>query len=246
MAKDHCRREPAPCDHRRRAKLVDRLGTRTPVPGTHFRAKLKKLKSMWTPQPSIGESVYDVHLLSETGGSIRSSIGISVATEPFDDTNFDTPFPYRSGVDLPTTLADWIRDRNAEPIIELVRRRLHRPRRRSIPGAGAKLGARRGVASVDRRCFDHAMARAARTAKPPLSKLLACFNLPVGLSKREGDLGYQAAPSYYDAAWEWYRSLSLDQQDMVSAIIAAWSMPDRRKAAERLAAKLPPAPKCPL
>jgi transcriptional regulator GlxA family with amidase domain len=38
----------------------------------------------------IGEQVYDVHLLSETGGSIRSSIGISVATEPFDDTNFDT------------------------------------------------------------------------------------------------------------------------------------------------------------
>src|ERR1700737_465775 len=38
----------------------------------------------------IGEPVYDVHLLSETGGSIRSSIGISVATEPFDHANFDT------------------------------------------------------------------------------------------------------------------------------------------------------------
>ncbi len=38
----------------------------------------------------IGEPVYDVHLLSETGGSIRSSIGISVATEPFDNANFDT------------------------------------------------------------------------------------------------------------------------------------------------------------
>ena len=38
----------------------------------------------------MGESVYDVHLLSETGGSIRSSIGISVATEPFDDRNSDT------------------------------------------------------------------------------------------------------------------------------------------------------------
>ena len=38
----------------------------------------------------MGEPVYDVHLLSETGGSIRSSIGIGVATEPFDDTNFDT------------------------------------------------------------------------------------------------------------------------------------------------------------
>src|SRR3981189_2565248 len=38
----------------------------------------------------MGQPVYDFHLLSETGGSIRSSIGISVATEPFDDTNFDT------------------------------------------------------------------------------------------------------------------------------------------------------------
>ena len=38
----------------------------------------------------MGEAVYDVHLLSESGGSIRSSIGISVATEPFDDTKFDT------------------------------------------------------------------------------------------------------------------------------------------------------------
>jgi transcriptional regulator GlxA family with amidase domain len=38
----------------------------------------------------IGEPVYDVHLLSETGGLIRSSIGVSVATEAFDDRNFDT------------------------------------------------------------------------------------------------------------------------------------------------------------
>ena len=38
----------------------------------------------------MGEPVYDVHLLSETGEAIRSSIGFSVATEPFDDANFDT------------------------------------------------------------------------------------------------------------------------------------------------------------
>jgi transcriptional regulator GlxA family with amidase domain len=38
----------------------------------------------------MDEPVYDVRLLSETGGSIRSSIGISVETEPFDDTIFDT------------------------------------------------------------------------------------------------------------------------------------------------------------
>jgi transcriptional regulator GlxA family with amidase domain len=38
----------------------------------------------------IGEPVYDVHLLSDTAGSVRTSIGMSVAAEPFDDTNFDT------------------------------------------------------------------------------------------------------------------------------------------------------------
>jgi transcriptional regulator GlxA family with amidase domain len=38
----------------------------------------------------LGEPVYDVRLLSETGGSVIGSIGVSIATEPFDDTNFDT------------------------------------------------------------------------------------------------------------------------------------------------------------
>src|SRR5262249_19692425 len=36
------------------------------------------------------EPVYDVRLLSETGGSIRASIGMSVATHPFGRANFDT------------------------------------------------------------------------------------------------------------------------------------------------------------
>ena len=94
------------------------------------------------------------------------------------------------------------------------------------------------------------MARTDRTVRPSLSaaakdKLLACLHWRIGLS-RESDPGYQAAPLYYDAAWEWYRSLSLGQQDSVSTILAAWSMHDRRKAAEKWAAKLPPAPKCPL
>ena len=31
-----------------------------------------------------------MHLLSETGGPVRTSMGISVVTEQFDDTNFDT------------------------------------------------------------------------------------------------------------------------------------------------------------
>jgi transcriptional regulator GlxA family with amidase domain len=38
----------------------------------------------------MGEPVYDLHLLSETGGTIRSAIGFSVTTEPFYETDFDT------------------------------------------------------------------------------------------------------------------------------------------------------------
>ena len=96
------------------------------------------------------------------------------------------------------------------------------------------------------------MAKTARTIIPakstdPRDKLLACLNWPVGLSKREGDPSYEAAPIYYDAAWEWYRSLSLGQRDTVSTIIAVWSsMPTSRREAKRLATTLPPAPRCPL
>jgi transcriptional regulator GlxA family with amidase domain len=37
-----------------------------------------------------GEPAYDVRLLSETGGSVRASIGVSVATGKFDNCHFDT------------------------------------------------------------------------------------------------------------------------------------------------------------
>jgi transcriptional regulator GlxA family with amidase domain len=36
------------------------------------------------------EDIYGVHILSETGGAIRSSIGVTVASEPFDKAAFDT------------------------------------------------------------------------------------------------------------------------------------------------------------
>ena len=38
----------------------------------------------------IGKPVYSVRLLSEAGGSVRSSIGVSVATEPSDNAKVDT------------------------------------------------------------------------------------------------------------------------------------------------------------
>ena len=38
----------------------------------------------------MGEPVYEVRLLSENGGAVQSSMGVSVETRPFDRTNFDT------------------------------------------------------------------------------------------------------------------------------------------------------------
>ena len=39
---------------------------------------------------TLGEARYDVRLLSEEGGVVRSSIGVMVHTEPFDEGPFDT------------------------------------------------------------------------------------------------------------------------------------------------------------
>jgi transcriptional regulator GlxA family with amidase domain len=81
----------------------------------------------------MGERVYDVHLLSETGGSIRSSIGVSMTTEPFDGTNFDT----------------LIVGRGTEPstpgLIEFVRQALGRCRRVAATCTGAFILAEAGL-----------------------------------------------------------------------------------------------------
>ena len=39
---------------------------------------------------TVGEPLYDVHLLSETGGAVRTSVGATIDTEIFGDTAFDT------------------------------------------------------------------------------------------------------------------------------------------------------------
>ena len=78
----------------------------------------------------IGEPVYDVRLLSETGGSIRSSIGISVATEPFDDTNFDTLIVGGSAVVGALTLG----------VIKFLRQALQRCRRVAATCTGVRPG----------------------------------------------------------------------------------------------------------
>jgi transcriptional regulator GlxA family with amidase domain len=83
----------------------------------------------------MGEPVYDVRLLSETGGSIRSSVGVSVATEPFDDTNFDTLIAGGSAVVGSLTPG----------VIKFLRRALGRSRRVAATCTGAFILAEAGL-----------------------------------------------------------------------------------------------------
>jgi transcriptional regulator GlxA family with amidase domain len=83
----------------------------------------------------MGEPVYDVRLLSETGGSIRTSIGTSVTAEPFDDTNFDTLIVAGGTVIEPSTLG----------VIEFVRQALGRFRRVAATCTGAFILAEAGL-----------------------------------------------------------------------------------------------------
>src|SRR5262249_43023875 len=70
-----------------------------------------------------GEPVYEVTLLSETGGPVRSSAGFSVMTEPFGDAVFDTLI-----VGASTRLAAPI-----PGVIDFIRRSLRTARRVAAP-----------------------------------------------------------------------------------------------------------------
>jgi transcriptional regulator GlxA family with amidase domain len=83
----------------------------------------------------MGEPVYDLRLLSETGGSIRTSIGVSVTAEPFDDTNFDTLIVGGSAVIEPSTLG----------LIKFLQQALGRCRRVAATCTGAFVLAEAGL-----------------------------------------------------------------------------------------------------
>jgi len=83
----------------------------------------------------MGAPVYDVRLLSETGGSIRSSMGVSVATEPFDDSDLDTLIVGGSAVNGSLTLG----------VIKFLRKALGRYRRVAAICSGAFVLAEAGL-----------------------------------------------------------------------------------------------------
>ena len=84
-----------------------------------------------------GEPIYHVRLLSKTGGSTRSSIGAGVATEPFDNTNFDTLDCLRELRDpmVDTGLIKILRQalERSRPVASTMRRRVRAGRSWSAP-----------------------------------------------------------------------------------------------------------------
>jgi transcriptional regulator GlxA family with amidase domain len=83
----------------------------------------------------VGEPVYEVQLLSETGGSIRTSIGMSIAAAPFDDANLDTLIVGGGTAIEPSTPG----------LIEFLRKSLGRYRRIAATCTGAFVLAEAGL-----------------------------------------------------------------------------------------------------
>ena len=67
---------------------MQRIGVVT-FPGFHVMS-FAALSVFEVANSEFGERRYDVHFISETGGSVRTSAGLMVDTEPFDDSVFDT------------------------------------------------------------------------------------------------------------------------------------------------------------
>ena len=83
----------------------------------------------------MDEPVYDLHLLSEAGGLVRSSIGVNVATEPLDGRSFDTVIV--GGSPVPGALTPGV--------VKFLRRALRRCRRVASTCTGAFVLAEAGL-----------------------------------------------------------------------------------------------------
>ena len=67
---------------------MQRIGVVT-FPGFHVMT-FAAMSVFEVANSEFGERRYDVHFLSENGGPLRTSAGLVVETEPFDDSLFDT------------------------------------------------------------------------------------------------------------------------------------------------------------
>lgn len=75
----------------------------------------------------LGEQAYDIAYLSETGGPVQRSFGVTIETNRFDDPAFDTLLVSGAvGIQLPTPKeSDFIRN----ALARLAARRIHLHRR---------------------------------------------------------------------------------------------------------------------
>jgi transcriptional regulator GlxA family with amidase domain len=107
---------------------------------------------------TTGEQVYEVTLLSETGGPVRSSAGFSVLTEPFDDSAFDTLI----------IGASTQRDEPTPGVVDFIQRSLHTARRIAASCTGAFALAAAGALDGRRATTHWLFARDLRARFPKL------------------------------------------------------------------------------
>jgi hypothetical protein len=86
-----------------------------------------------------------------------------------------------------------------------------------------------------------APAKASALSNNPADKLFACLNYSVITASAD----YISAPLYFDACRAWYDRLSRKHRGIVALVISAYTDRDG-VVAERIAADLPAAPRCPL
>lgn len=104
----------------------------------------------------LGKQVYDVRLLSENGGSVRTSIGITVNTDPLEDGEFDTLIVSGGAVFQPSTPG----------LIEFIRRAPKRYRRIAATCTGAFVLAEAGLLDGRRATTHWHFARALQAQFP--------------------------------------------------------------------------------
>jgi (2Fe-2S) ferredoxin len=85
-----------------------------------------------------------------------------------------------------------------------------------------------------------APANASALSNNPADKLFACLNYSVITASAD----YISAPLYFDACRAWYDRLSWEDRGIVALVINAYT-DGGEIVAERIAADLPPAPRCP-